>query len=233
MTCFLVRDSAPSSSSPRRRRGAPRGGGEEEALVQVKMDPCFYKIILHKVASMAEVWCKPECPLLLFPLPLAWCALYPWLPRRCRGSWRGAAVTEGGDHRAAVLRLWGLDPRRGPAGPRPWPVGRGIPKGEANRNASSFGGSLVTFWPARKSPGVRGRGGPGGRKFAEDLRPGPQGPTKKTTLRCNPLLALRATSPVSAGGGTGGCADRIPLLAPSVGFADSSPRRGSRMKNEE
>src|SRR5699024_10381924 len=62
------------SSSPRRRRGAPRGGGEEEALVQTKMDPCFYKIVLYKVANMAEVWCRLECPLLLFPLPLAWCA---------------------------------------------------------------------------------------------------------------------------------------------------------------
>ena len=71
--CCLVRVSAPSSSSPRRRRGAPRGGGEEEALVQTKMDPCFYKIVLYKVANMAEVWCRLECPLLLFPLPLAWC----------------------------------------------------------------------------------------------------------------------------------------------------------------
>ena len=51
--CNLVRVSAPSSSSPRRRRGAPRGGGEEEALVQTKMDPCFYKMVFCKVASMA------------------------------------------------------------------------------------------------------------------------------------------------------------------------------------
>ena len=41
--------------------------------VQTKMDPCFYKMILHCVANMAEIWCKPECPLLLFPLPLPWC----------------------------------------------------------------------------------------------------------------------------------------------------------------
>ena len=61
-------------------------------------------------------------------------------------------------------------------------MGRGIPKGEANRNASSFGGSLVTFWPARKPPGVRGRGGPGGGGFAESQPPGPQGPTKKPPL---------------------------------------------------
>ena len=63
MTCCLVQFSAPSSSSPRRRRGAPRGGGEEEALVQTKMDPCFYKMVSCKVASTAEVWYKPECPL--------------------------------------------------------------------------------------------------------------------------------------------------------------------------
>ena len=62
-----------------RRRGAPRGGGEEEALVQTKMDPCFYKMVLCYMVSMAEVWCRLECPLLLFPLPLPWCAHYPLL----------------------------------------------------------------------------------------------------------------------------------------------------------
>ena len=56
------------------------------------MDPCFYKIILHKVASMAEVWCKPECPLLFFPLPLAWCALHPWLPPPLAGELAGRAA---------------------------------------------------------------------------------------------------------------------------------------------
>ena len=79
MTCCLVQFSAPSSSSPRRRRGAPRGGGEEEALVQTKMDPCFYKIVLYKVANMAEVWCRLECLALLFPLPLPWRAHCPLL----------------------------------------------------------------------------------------------------------------------------------------------------------
>ena len=103
ITCGLVQNSAPSSS-PRRRRGAPRGGGEEEALVQTKMDPCFYKIVLYKVASTAEVWYKLDlpqrphplarwlgarrsavlweqtcCPALLFPLPLPWCAHCPLL----------------------------------------------------------------------------------------------------------------------------------------------------------
>ena len=42
--------------------------------VQTKMDPCFYKMVLCYMVSMAEVWCRLECPLLLFPLPLAWCA---------------------------------------------------------------------------------------------------------------------------------------------------------------
>ena len=94
-----------------RRRGAPRGGGEEEALVQTKMDPCFYKMILCYVASMAKVWCRLDlpqhphplarwpgglwrcgaggvnlCPLLLFPLPLPWRAPHPRLPRRRPGE---------------------------------------------------------------------------------------------------------------------------------------------------
>ena len=75
------------------------GGGEEEALVQAKMDPCFYKMALHYVASVCKFgadltcfsvpirslagWvlvamrccgCKPVAPLLLLPLPLPWCA---------------------------------------------------------------------------------------------------------------------------------------------------------------
>ena len=37
------------------------------------MDPCFDKMALCYVASMAVVWCKPECSLLLFPLPLPRC----------------------------------------------------------------------------------------------------------------------------------------------------------------
>ena len=60
-----------------KKRSAVHGGGEEEALVQTKMDPCFYKIVLRYVANMAEVWCRLECPLLLFPLPLPWRALHP------------------------------------------------------------------------------------------------------------------------------------------------------------
>ena len=60
------------SLQEKKKRAAP-GAKEKEGLrVQTKMDPCFYKIVLHYVASMAEIWCKPECPLLLFPLPLAW-----------------------------------------------------------------------------------------------------------------------------------------------------------------
>ena len=47
--------------------------GKRGAGVQTKMDPCFDKMALCYVASMAEVWCKPECPALLFPLPLPRC----------------------------------------------------------------------------------------------------------------------------------------------------------------
>ena len=54
MTCRLVRDAPPSSSSlSEKKRSAVHGVGEEEALVQTKMDPCFYKTVLYYVASMA------------------------------------------------------------------------------------------------------------------------------------------------------------------------------------
>ena len=110
MTCYLVRISAPSSSSPRRRRGAPRGGGEEEALVQTKMDPCFYKIVLYKVASTAEVWYKLDLP--QRPHPLArWLGArrsamrrsHPWLPPAPSGGagWTRSGQTERGKHQAA------------------------------------------------------------------------------------------------------------------------------------
>ena len=60
------------SLQEKKKRAAP-GAKEKEGLrVQTKMDPCFYKIVLHYVASMAEIWCKPECPLLFFPLSLPW-----------------------------------------------------------------------------------------------------------------------------------------------------------------
>ena len=36
-----------------KKRSAVHGVGEEEALVQTKMDPCFYKTVLYYVASMA------------------------------------------------------------------------------------------------------------------------------------------------------------------------------------
>ena len=44
---------------------------------------------------------------------------------------------------------------RGPQ-PPPWSVGRGFPKGEANRNASPFGVSFVPFCTFRKGPRVGG-----------------------------------------------------------------------------
>ena len=44
-----------------RRRGAPRGGGEEEALVQTKMDPCFDKMSLYKVAIVCKFGTNLTC----------------------------------------------------------------------------------------------------------------------------------------------------------------------------
>ena len=55
------------------------GVGEEEALVQTKPVPCFYKVVFCYVASMAEVWYKPEWRVRLQPLPLPWCAPHPLL----------------------------------------------------------------------------------------------------------------------------------------------------------
>ena len=89
------------------------GVGEEEALVQTKMDPCFYKRFFCKAASLAEVWYKPECSVLLFPLPLLWRAPHPWLPRRRWGSWRGVAATEGGYRKAATASGGAPHPARG------------------------------------------------------------------------------------------------------------------------
>ena len=42
--------------------------------MQVKMDPCSYKLVFVLCGKRMQVWCKPECPTLLFPLPLPWCA---------------------------------------------------------------------------------------------------------------------------------------------------------------
>ena len=90
-----------------KKRSAVHGVGEEEALVQTKAVPCFYKMLPCKVAvpvlfgadltcfsvpirllagrvlvAVRCWWCKLACPLHLFPLPLAWCAPHPRLPRR-------------------------------------------------------------------------------------------------------------------------------------------------------
>ena len=85
--------------------------------VQTKMDPCFYKMVLCKVASMAEVWCRPDLP--QRPHPLArWlgacrsavlvvqtCA--PCFSFRCRSP--GAHPTRGSP--GAVRGSW-LDAKR-------------------------------------------------------------------------------------------------------------------------
>ena len=46
------------------------------------------------------------------------------------------------------------------------------------RTAAHFFTLHSYFLLSRSAPGVRGRGGPGGGKFAESQPPGPQGPTK-------------------------------------------------------
>ena len=48
--------------------------GKRGAGMQVKMDPCSYKLVFVLCGKRMQVWCKPECPTLLFPLPLPWCA---------------------------------------------------------------------------------------------------------------------------------------------------------------
>ena len=138
------------------------------------------------VEEKKRLWCRRRWT----RAPTRWsCAMWQvcaslvqtWMAYTSLSAAAGLVLVETTEARTLVLRPGGWI-QGGGRGPRPWPVGRGIPKGEANRNASSFGGSLMTFWPGRKSSGVRGRGGPGGCKFAEDLRPGPQGPTKKNRV---------------------------------------------------
>ena len=80
------------------------GVGEEEALVQTKMDPCFYKMVFCKVASVCKFGTDLNAPCISFRCrsPGAHIARYFFtihsyflLSRSERGSWHGAAVTEG------------------------------------------------------------------------------------------------------------------------------------------
>ena len=80
------------------------GVGEEEALVQTKMDPCFYKIVLRYVASVCKFGADLNALHFSFRCrsPGAHIARYFFtihfyflLSRSGRGSWHGAAVTEG------------------------------------------------------------------------------------------------------------------------------------------
>ena len=57
------------------------GGGEEEALVQAKMDPCFYKMALHYVASV----CKFGADLTCFSVPIRSLAGWVLVAMRCCG----------------------------------------------------------------------------------------------------------------------------------------------------
>ena len=150
------------------------------------MDPCFYKITLYKVASMAEVWCRLECPLHLFPLPLPWCA-------------RKTTET-----RTPVPLSRGLDPRRGPQAP-----GLGRFKGMrflregGNRNPPSLKRLFGDFLAGQKVTRGPGPGRPRRWQVCRRFAPDGGAAEQKATLHCNPLLALRATSPVGDGGGTG------------------------------
>ena len=178
ITCGLVQNSAPSSSSPRRRRGAPRGGGEEEALVQTKMDPCFYKMVLCYMVSMAEVWCRLECPLLLFPLPLAWCA-------------RKTSETC-----TLVLRPAGVGSKAGAGAP-----GLGRFKGMrflregGNRNPPSLKRLFGDFLAAQKVPRGPGPGRPRGWQVCRKPAPGPAGPDKRAPRRHPPASLFLLTPP--------------------------------------
>ena len=100
MTCRLVRDAPPSSSSPcgeeeerrarwRRRRGL--GCKLSQYRASIRCSPAKWR--------PGSVWCRLECTLLLFPLPLPWCA-------------RKTTET-----RTPVPLSRGLDPRRGPQAP--------------------------------------------------------------------------------------------------------------------
>ena len=64
-----------------KKRSAVHGGGEEEALVQAKMDPCFYKMALHYVASV----CKFGADLTCFSVPIRSLAGWVLVAMRCCG----------------------------------------------------------------------------------------------------------------------------------------------------
>ena len=49
-----------------KKRSAVHGVGEEEALVQTKMDPCFYKMSLCKVASACKFGANLDAPCFSF-----------------------------------------------------------------------------------------------------------------------------------------------------------------------
>ena len=169
--------------------------------MQTKMDPCFYKMVLYKVASMAEVWYKPECPLLLFPLPLPWCAPRPWLP--LWGSWHGAAVTEGATTGLASCALGGGS-KAGAAAPGLGRFkGKGFLREGGNRNPPSLKRLFGDFLAGQKVTRGPGPGRPRRWQVCRRFAPDGGAAEQKATLHCNPLLALRATSPVGDGGGTG------------------------------
>ena len=150
---------------------------------------------------MAEVWYKPECPLLLFPLPLPWCAPHPRLP--LWGSWHGAAVTEGATTGPASCALGGGS-KAGAAAPGLGRFkGKGFLREVGNRNPPSLKRLFGDFLAGQKVTRGPGPGRPRRWQVCRRFAPDGGAAEQKATLHCNPLLALRATSPVGDGGGTG------------------------------
>ena len=111
---------------------------------------------------MAEVWCRLECPLHLFPLPLPWCA-------------RKTTET-----RTPVPLSRGLDPRRGPQAP-----GLGRFKGMrflregGNRNPPSLKRLFGDFLAGQKVTRGPGPGRPRRSRLCRRFASGPAGPDKK------------------------------------------------------
>ena len=134
------------------------------------------------VEEKKRLWCKPRwtrastrwfparwqarqkfgtnqnAPLLLFPLPLPWCAPRPWLP--LWGSWHGAAVTEGATTGLASCALGGGS-KAGAAAPGLGRFkGKGFLREGGNRNPPSLKRLFGDFLAAQKVTRGPGPGRP-------------------------------------------------------------------------
>ena len=132
---------------------------------------------------MAEVWRKPECPALLFPLPLPWCARCSLLLHSSlftltsyfREACPGGAGSKAGAEAPGLGRFKGM---------------RFLREG-GNRNPPSLKRLFGDFLAAQKVTRGPGPGRPRGWQVCRKPAPGPAGPDKRAPA------AASASPPVS------------------------------------